>query len=292
MIIVKLMGGLGNQMFQYAAGRCLSLRHGTVLKLDLSFLEGDQAGNCSRAFELDHFSITAEKASHLEICSMNGMGGTKQWAAASWIIQKIMGTSVYREKWFHFDPNVLSLPDNVYLDGYWQTERYFSDFREIIRKEFTVNTAQTVENRAISDEIQEVNSVSLHVRRGDYVMNEKIRAVHGFCDLAYYHRAEDRVARTIKNPHFFVFSDDPEWVADHIKLHHPARYISHNGSMAHEDLRLMSCCRNHVIANSSFSWWAAWLSRTPDKLVIAPDRWFNDPSVDTDNLIPPDWQRL
>lgn len=293
MIIVKLMGGLGNQMFQYAAARSLSWRHGTVLKLDLSFLEGDQSGDTPRIYKLDHFYITAEKASRWEVSTMSGRGNAFLPTAFARFFQKNAADHAnYREKSFHYDPQLLDQPDNVYLEGYWQSERYFTDIREVIRKDFTVKTPLTDKNRKLADEIQAVNSVSLHVRRGDYVMDEKTIAKHGVCSLEYYLRAEDRVAEIQADPHFFVFSDDPEWVADNLKLRHPARYVSHNGSMAHEDLRLMSLCRHHVIANSSFSWWGAWLSTGTDKLVIAPDRWFNDPSINTRDLIPYEWQRL
>lgn len=292
MVIVYLKGGLGNQMFQYAAARSLSWRHGTTLKLDISFLEGDQAGHTSRTFELDHFCITAEKASRWEISTMSGTGKTGLNTAVTRIFQRVADYTGYREKWFQFDPDLLTFPANVYLEGYWQSERYFADIREIIRKEFKVITPLKDKNLEFSDEIQAVNAVSLHVRRGDYVMDEKTRAMHGVCDLAYYLRAEDRITQTLRDPYFFVFSDDPEWVSDNLKLRHPTRYISHNGGKAHEDLRLMSLCNHHVIANSSFSWWGAWLSTAPDKLVIAPDRWFNDPSINTSDLIPSDWQRL
>lgn len=292
MILVKLMGGLGNQMFQYAAARSLCRRHGTSLKLDLSFLESDQAGNTSRTFELDHFCITAEKATRWEISTMSGKSKTVLETVLARIFQRLSGNTGYREKQFQFDPQVLTLPDNVYLEGYWQSECYFSDIDEIIRNELTVRSPLLDKNLELAEEILAVNAVSLHVRRGDYVMDEKTRAAHGVCDLDYYLRAEDRVAKSIENPHYFVFSDDPEWAAENLKLRHPVRYVNHNGSMAHEDLRLMSLCRHHVIANSSFSWWGAWLSTSPDKLVIAPDRWFNDLTIDTSGLIPSRWQRL
>jgi hypothetical protein len=292
MIIVKLMGGVGNQMFQYAAAKCLSWRHGTALKLDLSFLEGYQTGNTPRTFELDHFCITVVKATRWEINTMSGTGKTCLETAVARVLQKFAGHICYHEKSFHYDPQLLTLSDNVYLDGYWQSERYFADIKDIIRKELTVTSPLTGKNQELAEEIRTVNAVSMHVRRGDYVMDNKTNVMHGVCDLDYYQRAENRVVQSLEDPHFFVFSDDPEWVAENIKLRCPTRYVSHNVGRAHEDLRLMSLCRHHVIANSSFSWWGAWLSSNPDKLVIAPDRWFNDPSIDTGDLIPSDWQRL
>lgn len=293
MIIVKLMGGMGNQMFQYAAARSLSWRHGTALKLDLSFLEGEQAGNTLRTFELDRFCITAEKASRWEISTLSDSKGRAGLEATFVkIFQRLTGHTSYRERWFHYDPNLMTLPDNAYLEGYWQSERYFADIREIIRNEFTLKAPLAGKNLELSDEIQSVNAVSLHVRRGDYVMDKKTCEMHGFCDLDYYRKAEAKILQTLKDPCFFVFSDDPEWVAKNLKFRGPAIYISHNGSMPHEDLRLMSHCRHHVIANSSFSWWGAWLSTGPEKLVIAPERWFNEPSINTSDLIPPGWYRL
>jgi hypothetical protein len=292
MIIVKLMGGLGNQMFQYAAARSLAWKHGTSLKMDLTFLESDQEGNTLRIFELDNFCISAGIASSWEIALLSGRSSTKLRSAAASILHKLAGFTLYGEKWFQFDPIVLRLPDNVYLEGYWQSERYFADNKEIIRKEFTLKTPLEGLNQNVAEEILAVNAVSLHVRRGDYVSDKKISEQHGVCDLEYYRRAIDRVVQTLKDPCFFVFSDDPEWVADNIKLRQPVRYISHNGSMAHEDLRLMSMCKHHVIANSSFSWWGAWLSTCHEKLVISPNKWFNSYNLNTKDLIPKAWIRL
>lgn len=292
MIIAKLMGGLGNQMFQYAAARSISWRHGTALKIDLSYFEGNQTGNSPRKYELDKYCITAEKASRWESITMSGRCRTGLVSTLAQKYQEVAGYTVFRERSFNFEPQLLSVPDNVYLEGYWQSERYFEDIREIIRDEFTVKTPLIDKNLELANEIKAVNAVSIHIRRGDYVLDEKTREFHGICSLEYYLQAEDRVSQILDNPHFFVFSDDPKWVADNLKLRNPARYVSHNGSIAHEDLRLMSLCRHHVIANSSFSWWGAWLSNSPDKLVIAPKRWFNEPLHDTRDLIPSGWQRL
>ena len=289
MIIVKLMGGLGNQMFQYAAARRLAWRHATALKLDLSFFEGDQQGNTPRTFALDQFRITAMKASTLEIGAMCD----KVPSPLARIFCRHIRYAWYREKCFHFDPQLLILPDNQCIEGYWQSSRYFADISDIIRDEFTVTRPLTGENRKLADEIKSAESIAVHVRRGDYVQNENTRMFHGVCDIDYYLKAEELLAQRLTAPRFFVFSDDPDWAVDNLRLNHPASYVNHNGSdQAHEDLRLMSMCRHHIIANSSFSWWGAWLSNSHDKMVVAPKRWFSDTSIDTNDLIPPEWFRI
>jgi hypothetical protein len=292
MIIVKLMGGLGNQLFQYAAARSLSVRLKTVLKLDLSFLEGDQPGDTPRSFALGHFAINAVKASRWETTLMSGKGANFLESVIARRLHKIRGFTSYRENQFQVNPAFFSLSDNVHLEGFWQSECYFADFRDTIREEFTVKTPLIGKNLEAAEVIRAVNAVSLHVRRGDYVTNEKTRAYHYVCDAAYYRKAEELLTQRLESPHFFVFSDDPEWVVGNLKLRHPTTYIDYNGAAPHEDLRLMSLCRHHVIANSSFSWWGAWLSTGSDKLVVAPGRWFNDPSIDTSDLTPAGWMRI
>lgn len=292
MIMVKLMGGLGNQMFQYAAARRLALRHGVSLKLDLSFLEGDQAGNTPRRFALNCLAIHAGKASPREIILMSGRTTTRSGTFVARLFQKICHYTDYRERFFHFDPKVLYLPDNTYLEGYWQSEQYFAEYAETIRREFTVNLPLLGRNRELADEIKSVNAVSVHIRRGDYVTDAGTNAAHGVCGIEYYRKAEEMILQSVENPVFFVFSDDPEWVADNLHVRCPVIPVSHNGEVPHEDLRLMSLCRHHIIANSSFSWWGAWLSVHPDKIVIAPERWFNNPGINTADLTPVGWHRI
>lgn len=290
--MVKLMGGLGNQMFQYAAARSLALRHNVPLKLDLSFLESSQVGNTPRQFALECFAISATKASHYEVMLMSARGENRPKSIFFSAIQKILCCSQYSERFFHFDPEVLCLPDKVYLEGYWQSERYFVEHAELIRREFTVKHPLLGRNIEFADEIASVNAISLHVRRGDYVTDTTTNAVHGVCAPDYYRKAAEMVARGVENPRFFLFSDDPGWAADNLKLSHPVVCIGHNIDAPHEDLRLMSLCKHHIIANSSFSWWGAWLSGNPDKIVIAPKRWFNNPAINTDDLTPARWYRI
>jgi len=290
--MVSLKGGLGNQMFQYAAAKSLALRHNVTLKLDLSFLEGEQPGNTLRRFALDCFAISATRAARYEAALMSGRGSNRLRTASVSAVQRLLRYSVFREQFFHFDPEVLCLPDKVYLEGYWQSERYFTDCAEVIRREFTVKQPLLGRNRELADAIASVNAVSLHVRRGDYVTDATTNAVHGICVADYYRKAEEIIARAVENPVFFLFSDDTEWVAANLALRYPVVHVDHNGDVPHEDLRLMSLCDHHIIANSSFSWWGAWLSANPAKTVIAPERWFNDPTIDTSDLIPLSWLRI
>ncbi|GFO64357.1 alpha-1,2-fucosyltransferase [Geomonas paludis] len=292
MIAVRLMGGLGNQMFQYAAGRSLALRLGVELKLDLSFLEGDQSGNTPRSYALDGLSIAAGKATPWEIAVLTGTAPGLVQGVAARLVHRARGCVAFREKHFQVVPEFFSLPDNVHLLGYWQSERYFAGHRDVIRKEFAVKGDLAGRNLEMAAEIGKANAVSLHVRRGDYAADPTTRALHQVCDAGYYRAAEDVIAREVDNPHFFVFSDDPEWARENLELRHPATYVGHNGAHPHEDLRLMSLCRHHVIANSSFSWWGAWLATNRGQVVVAPSRWFNDPAIDTSDVTPAGWYRL
>lgn len=292
MIIVCLKGGLGNQMFQYAAGRNLALRHGVPLKLDLSSFEGNQAGSTPRRFALDCFAIEALKAPPWEVMLMTGRGGSLCKTATARLIGLFCSYWSYRERRFQYDPDLMNLPDNVYLEGYWQSERYFCNIHETIRREFSLKEEPDGKNRELADLIGEVNSVALHVRRGDYVENPVANASHGVCELSYYNNAVKRVVQRVENPVFFVFSDDPGWCKENLLIPFQTHYLDHNGEQPHEDLRLMSLCRNHIISNSSFGWWGAWLSSNQDKIVIAPKKWFNDPTINTDDVVPVGWQLI
>ncbi|MDP2842304.1 MAG: alpha-1,2-fucosyltransferase, partial [Acetobacterium sp.] len=204
-----------------------------------------------------------------------------------------LGITHIREKQYHFDPEILTMSDSVYLDGYWQSEKYFSNIADIIRNEFAVTLPQTDKNMELAQQIISCESVSLHVRRGDYVTDEKTNTIHGTCDLDYYKRCIERLTHKIHHPCFFIFSDDPEWAEQNLKITHPATFVCHNGpEKNYEDLRLMSQCRHHIIANSSFSWWGAWLGQYPDKLVLSPQKWFNEKNFNTKDLTPSTWQQL
>ena len=193
---------------------------------------------------------------------------------------------------FHFDPEVFKISGNVYLDGYWQNEKYFKDIEEIIRKEFTLKNPFNKIISGIAEKISETNSVSLHIRRGDYVKDKITNQLHGVCSLDYYLNAINRILEKVSKPSFFIFSDDIEWAKNNLKLNYSTFFISDNLIKDSEELVLMSKCKHNIIANSSFSWWGAWLNQNPQKIVIAPKQWFKDSSIKTDDLIPDSWQRI
>ncbi len=296
MIIVRLKGGLGNQMFQYAAGRRLAHVHKTGVKLDLSWFGSVAAINAVRKYGLDAFAVNQDFASEEEVLRLKKTGRNRWFRLFKRTINRILplfDQSYIQEKRFHFDPDVLTLPDEVYLEGYWQCEKYFKDIEETIRKEFSIKPEQDSFNKSIGEAIAATDSVSIHVRRGDYVTDSATSQIYGMCEPSYYKAAIKLVSARMREPHFFVFSDDPDWVKTKMNFIQPAAFIGHNGpENAYEDMRLMSMCKHHIIANSSFSWWGAWLGQNREKKVIAPARWFNVAGYDTRDLCPESWQRI
>ena len=281
------MGGLGNQMFQYALGRNLALRLNGELKLDLSWFERDDL----RSYALGSFDIKEAFAEDPEIKKLTvGKAGVFERLGNRLLGRPRKPSPAYMtEKHFYFDPLVLTHSSSLYLEGYWQSEKYFSDIAPLLRREFTPKAPQTGDNKKLADNIASCNSVSIHVRRGDYVSDPDIQRVHGTCDLQYYQDCVKRILDEIPSPHFFAFSDDPPWVREHLPIPVPLVIVDHNRGKDYEDLRLMSQCKHHIIANSSFSWWGAWLSPGRDKMVFAPKNWFAGGERDTRDLIPEDW---
>lgn len=292
MIIVKLTGGLGNQMFQYAAGRCLAHKYGTTLKLDIqSFKDYTFRNYCLNQFKIFEDFVTSKDLANVKF-PWDGIliRFNKHVIRSFFHLQSI---EYIKEEGFSFQKNALNFRDNVYLDGYWQSEKYFCDIENIIRKEFNIVNPLSSISKEIADQIKDCESISIHVRRGDYVSNPLVNNVHGTCGMEYYCRAINMLLEKIENPHFFVFSDDPEWACSNIKPDAPTTYVGHsNSSKDYEDMYLMSICRHNIIANSSFSWWGAWLNKNPEKIVIAPQKWFNSEDSNTRDLIPDKWYKV
>lgn len=289
MVITNLIGGLGNQMFQYAAGRALSLKRSDPLRLDIS---GFANYALHQGFELERiFNCTTEIATEADVRSILG------WQYLSTIrrVASRPGMEAFRRKGFIVEPHfhywqgIKDVPRDCYLVGYWQSEKYFEDVASVIRDELTFKLPLTNRNADIAEQVNKLNAVSLHVRRGDYANNLNTTATHGLCSLEYYQAAIQYIAGRVKQPVFFIFSDDLEWVKENLKIDFPCQYVAHNkGAESYNDMRLMSLCKHHIIANSSFSWWGAWLNPNADKIVVAPKRWFVN-ETNTEYLIPQDW---
>lgn len=280
MILVQLLGGLGNQMFQYAAGRALAARHATKLLLDVTALQVSESSNTPRHYALGPFTINASIA-------------TTTMLRAFAVRRHLHLAKRIQERGHNYNPDFAQAGPYAALFGYWQSELYFNAIEPVIRREFTVRTPPSPRDAALLEEIGAVNAVSVHIRRGDYVSSAATNAFHGLLPLDYYARAADLITEQVTKPHFYAFSDEPDWVREHIRLNGPMTIIDHHGpDEAHEDLRLMSACQYHIIANSSFSWWGAWLSVCPGKVVIAPRQWFRATDIDTSDVCPPEWIRL
>ncbi len=292
MVISNIIGGLGNQMFQYAAGRALSLELGQPLRLDIS---GFAHYGLHHGFELHRvFNCQAETATEPDVRGILG------WQFSSGI-RRILSRPVLEafrrkefvvEPHFHYWPEINRAPGNCYLAGYWQSEKYFQAHASIIRADFTFRPPLTNRNADLAEQITRVNAVSLHVRRGDYMSNPKTTATHGLCSLDYYLAAIRHIAERVQHPQFFVFSDDIAWAKNNLKIDFPHRFVDHNhGLEGYNDMRLMGMCKHHIIANSSFSWWGAWLNPSESKIVAAPKKWFVNEN-NAEDLLPQGWVAL
>ena len=293
MVISNLIGGLGNQMFQYAAGRALSLKIGATFVLDISGFENYEL---HQGFELQRvFNHPFEIASEADIRRVLGWQSP---ASVRRIASRRPFASLFRKRFvvephFHYWSGINNITKDCYLSGYWQSEKYFSDVASRIRADFTFQPPLESQNTELAKKINQVNAVSLHVRRGDYAVNPKTTATHGLCSLEYYQSAIQYIAAQVERPVFFIFSDDVPWVKENLKMSFPCQYVEHNREAeSYNDMRLMSLCQHHIIANSSFSWWGAWLNQSPKKIVIAPERWFSHASRDTRDLLPSSWVKL
>jgi glycosyl transferase family 11 len=281
MIVLMLQGGLANQMFQYAVARRLALLRHTSLQIDTSWYDkaAQTDGVGKRVYELGPMNIEE----HIY-----------QPTLANRVLIKTSGAGIYSDEAqpYVFHPEVLELPNYSRLFGFFQNERYFADIRDVLLKEFTLKAAPTGKNKTLLAEIEaNPQAVSLHVRRGDYVSSAAHAAHHGAKGLDYYTEAVKVIKKTAPKPTFYVFSDDPEWCKQNIKLGAPTVYVDHN-TYGGEDMRLMKACRHNIIANSSFSWWGAWLNTNPDKVVVAPKQWVNDAAMDSSDVVPKSWLRI
>ncbi|GAB4025520.1 alpha-1,2-fucosyltransferase [Spirosoma koreense] len=290
MIISRITSGLGNQLFQYAVARHLALKNRTSLYLDLSYYKYRYDTDTPRAFKLGHFAVPYRilQQSPLEYVSKATKLLPNRSLPPFFLFLK--------EKHFHFDASVLSAQAQcVTLDGFWQSEAYFQDNADAIRRELQLTAAPSPEFEHYQQLIRKATMpVSIHIRRGDYVNHPEFSKTFGFIGLEYYKQAIFHMNAQVADPQLFVFSDDHEWVKENLPLPDSAVFVKNTGPDGDvADLVLMSQCRHHIIANSSFSWWGAWLNPSPDKLVITPKQWYkNKPDWNTKDLLPSTWLAL
>jgi hypothetical protein len=287
MVLIQLNGGLGNQLFQYAIGRRIAFDRGVELRFDTGAFAIQK-----REYKLQHFNVKGSPASINEI---KRFIRREQNPRLSMLSRLWNGKKAYYrriivdEQAVPFDENILKVPGNVFLRGYWQSQKYFKVIEPILREELTLLTPPSGLNLGLAEQIRSCTAISLHVRRGDYVTNSATNQTHGTLSVEYYKTAADVILRFIPDATFFIFSDDIPWVKENLNMKSSTIFVNHNTEKTdYEDLRLMSLCQHHIIANSSFSWWGAWLNPKREKMIVAPKKWYSI-NVDTKDLIPEDW---
>lgn len=281
MIVSKIIGGLGNQMFQYAIAKSVAVRNNDSFKMDISDFGSYSLHN---GYRLNLFNIDGNIATQEDIVSLKGRAT---------IVHKILKklklynlNTYYREKEITlFDENVFNYSD-VYLDGYWQNELYFKDIRDILLSEFTLKEGISKNLISTFDQIENAESVSIHVRRGDYLNHPDV----GVLDVEYYKRAVKLIMDRTNSPSFFVFSNDMEWCKENFSFIDRCYFVQEGGTEL-DDMTLMSKCSHNIIANSSFSWWGAWLNNKSNRIIIAPKKWM---AINPNNYkwIPDNWLEL
>lgn len=302
MIIVKLNGGFCNNLFQYSAAKSLANRTGDELKLDIEFFKESVYKDIYR---FNYLNITENIATTNEIYEFNNK---EPKGIIGKIIKKAKIPSIYNKS-SHFieknidgaiDKRIFELKGNVYLDGWFADEDYFKDIRALLLKEFELKNELRTESENVLNKILNSNSVSIHIRRGAFVEN----TYFGALPVEYYYRAVSYIKSKLINPHFFVFSDDIEWVRKHLSIDGETTIVHHNSSKAsfhhtqydYEDLTLMKNCKHNIMAHSTFSWWAAWLNQNPNKIVVAPTKALNDIKAqkiyEKSNYILSNWTKL
>lgn len=282
MIITRLTLGLGNNLFQYALGRRLALERNTELLLDFTGENYNRRQYCLSY--MSHFNMIRSVAKTREVMKFKFLNRFS-------FISPNYKNSIIKENRNIFDQTVINAPKNAYLLGFWQSEKYFKPAENVIRRDFTLKEPQGEKYQNVLDKITRSNSVSVHVRRGDFLLEKNLH-LFNVCTPDYYLRAEAFISNKVPSPELFIFSDDIEWVKQNIPFRFPVTFVSDGSLTDYQELTLMSACKHNIIANSTFGWWGAWLNDNPQKIVVSPQKWFVDPATDERDLIPPAWIKL
>ncbi|MBK9283698.1 MAG: alpha-1,2-fucosyltransferase [Sphingobacteriaceae bacterium] len=287
MIVTKLIGGLGNQMFQYAAGKALADFHQTSLFLDLSAYKAEpNVAYTNRNYELGIFNLQALQASQSELDYFLKENNKLQRIIARYF-PKTQKKMVLNEYGHLFYDEFFNCPKDTYLNGFWQCEKYFSSIRPSLLKDFTIKDVIPEKILEIQNKIKSSAAVSIHVRRGDYVNLKSASDFHGACSLNYYEKAHAFLKDKFENFNLFIFSDDIAWCKQNFSFQNMHFIEQQHGP--HWDMFLMSFCNHNIIANSSFSWWGAWLNENENKSVVLPDFWFRNVKTESLGIKPDNW---
>lgn len=291
MVTIVLSGGLGNQMFQYAAAKSLATRLNVPLIAD-TYTFHKKTKATSRSFGLGVFHLEIEKKETIKGKLLNKLYPFIQ-KHRQFFLRLGFFTDTYA---ILYQPIFGQLEGNITMQGHFQNERYFKGVEDIIRKDFSFRTSLAGKNQKIAEKINHSNSVSVHIRRGDYLTNKGAAANFVTCDKDYYDSAINYITKKVEKPEFFVFSEDFEWIRENLSFgDYPVTYIDWNkGENSYIDMQLMSLCRHNIIANSSFSWWGAWLNNNTEKIVIAPSKWFASEAKNEllDDFYPQGWTKI
>jgi len=295
MILLIPNGGLGNQMFQYAAAKALALRLKTELVIDLSFYELHRNKSWNRSYELAVFDLKASVRNKnfkgVAMCRLKEI-----FEKFTWNKENLLPFGLFSDTCsLVYDSRFEQLKNGIALFGYFQNESYFQKYWEEIYGDFTFSQPLNEQNQRIANNILACQSVGLHIRRGDYLSDKNAAQTFANLSLDYYHAAIDYIRQRVENPQFFVFSDDIEWVKAQFSDSSFHYVDSNSGKDSYNDMRLMALCKHTIIANSSFSWWGAYLNRNPEKIVIAPENWYKNDEKNAlaiANLLPRTWVKM
>lgn len=286
MIVVKMYGGLGNQLFQYATAREVAARSGKELILDLSELDRTVDLPDARRFTLANEPISARLPNESEAVILAKYRGRIRRRLHSFRPLRL----IVEKRPYRWDKRLSEVRCDSYLDGYWQSYKYFCGSRDAVRKELGIYSRAFKHPDAFFFE----GSVGVHVRRGDYITNVKAAGHHGFVGLDYFQQAMAYMRSSISHARFIIFSDDVAWCREHLLGHGDVKLAVDVLGICDDvtEFRALSSCQHHIISNSSFSWWAAWLKQNETGITIAPKRWLLGSQLDTSDLIPGSWISL
>jgi hypothetical protein len=293
MVIAQITGGLGNQLFQYAAAKSLSLHHNVPLSLEVSSFYRKELPELEvpRDFELFNFTGITEKIISVE--ELSSLIDLKKTNVLPKMIIPAYRKDIYTEPYYHFDKNFFKSKKKVFLKGGWQSEKYFKSHENEIRNNLHLKDALVERVLEKANTLKIETSVAVHIRRGDYLRKKIIYEWHGVMDKEYYTKAFELLKSKTNASKAYYFTDDVDWVSENLLPLFDGEIISGNITKSHyEDLYLMSQCKHNIIANSSFSWWGAWLNGHKDKIVIAPKKWFGNGPKDTQDIIPEGWHKV